>query len=255
MTEGLSEGEIMQLVNRYIGVSGGYLGVPYSFTYRTHGEFYAEFCNLSVALKGLGATREVFMATVASLPPRDQAKVLHGVIDCFPPTQEGGPVSRSEMATKLQVWIARLESAPLVGKANLPISKEAVMRALADVDTLIAAGKPLSAVDRVHTALHGYLQDACLGEQITYQRKDSVVNLLRKLQNKHSGFQEVGPRRQDIMTVVNAFAQVLDALLPVRNNATLAHPNDTLLGDDEAYLFINAARTIFQYLDAKMSKT
>jgi hypothetical protein len=245
----------MQLVNQYIGGIGGYLGLPDRFTYKTHGEFYAEYCSLSVTIPEEGTTRDSFIAIVASLPPRDQAKVLSGVIDRFPPFQEGAPASRPEMATKLQSWINRLESRPLVGKANLRISKIAVDRALADVETLIAAGEPLSAVDRVHTALHGFLQVACAEEEITYHRNDSVVKLLRKLQTKHSGFQEVGPRRQDIMTVVNAFAQVLDALLPVRNNATLAHPNDTLLGEAEASLFINAARTIFQYLDAKMSET
>jgi hypothetical protein len=37
---GLTNGQILGIVNRYIGVSGGYLG---DFTYGTHSDFYAEY--------------------------------------------------------------------------------------------------------------------------------------------------------------------------------------------------------------------
>ena len=37
----LTDPEIVRIVNRYIGVSGGYLGIPERFTYRTHSDFYA----------------------------------------------------------------------------------------------------------------------------------------------------------------------------------------------------------------------
>jgi hypothetical protein len=45
MSAGLTNGEVMQVVNRYIGVSGGYLG---DFSYRTHAEFYPEYCELEI---------------------------------------------------------------------------------------------------------------------------------------------------------------------------------------------------------------
>ena len=47
MSGGLTDAEIVRIVNRYIGVSGGYLGLPDRFTYRTHADFYAEYCDLS----------------------------------------------------------------------------------------------------------------------------------------------------------------------------------------------------------------
>jgi hypothetical protein len=43
----------------------------------------------------------------------------------------------------------------------------------------------------------------------------------------------------------------MDALNPARNRGSIAHPNDELLDSDEAMLFINAARTVLQFLDAK----
>ena len=95
MSGGLTEAEIVRIVNRYIGVSGGYLGLPDRFTYRTHAEFYAEYCDLSVDLSPFeGTTRETFMAALASLSSRDQAKVLRGLIERFPPDERGAPTSR-----------------------------------------------------------------------------------------------------------------------------------------------------------------
>jgi hypothetical protein len=38
-----TENLIIKIVNRYIGVEGGYLG---DFTYRNHREFYPEYCDL-----------------------------------------------------------------------------------------------------------------------------------------------------------------------------------------------------------------
>ena len=41
----LTPQEVMKVVNRYIGVSGGYLG---DFSYRTHAEFYPAYCDLDI---------------------------------------------------------------------------------------------------------------------------------------------------------------------------------------------------------------
>ncbi len=44
----------------------------------------------------------------------------------------------------------------------------------------------------------------------------------------------------------------MDSLNPIRNHASLAHPNENLLDKDEAMLFINVVRTLLQYLDEKL---
>jgi hypothetical protein len=41
----------------------------------------------------------------------------------------------------------------------------------------------------------------------------------------------------------------------VRNNASVAHPNDDLLGRDEARLVVNVARSLLAYLDGKVATT
>jgi hypothetical protein len=62
----------------------------------------------------------------------------------------------------------------------------------------------------------------------------------------------VGPRPDEITRVLNSMGNVLDALNPIRNRASVAHPNTELLDEPEALLAINAGRTIFAYVDAKL---
>jgi hypothetical protein len=45
----------------------------------------------------------------------------------------------------------------------------------------------------------------------------------------------------------------MDALNPIRNTASVAHPNADLLKKDEAMLVVNSARTLLHYLNAKPS--
>lgn len=70
----LTRQHVMRLVNRYIGVSGGYLG---DFSYRTHSEFYPEFCGVYDVEPDAfdGTTRERFIAILLSRTPHDRAKI------------------------------------------------------------------------------------------------------------------------------------------------------------------------------------
>jgi Abortive infection C-terminus len=133
------------------------------------------------------------------------------------------------------------------------ITNEVVLRALTDAENLIQSSGPTSAVDRVHTVLHGYLIAVCDEAGIAYGERQTMVALLRKLEAEHPKLANLGPRSQNIKTVLNASASILDALLPVRNRGSMAHPNAGLLGEPEAGLIINIGRTPLHYLDAKFS--
>jgi len=80
-----------------------------------------------------------------------------------------------------------------------------------------------------------------------------MVALLRKLEAEHPQLADIGPRAQDIKSVLNAGASILDALLPVRNQGSLARPNAELLEEPGTRLIINVGRTLPNYLDAKLS--
>jgi hypothetical protein len=157
------------------------------------------------------------MAALASLSPRDQAKVLRGVIERFPPDEVGAPSSRPATHVALLAYIKRLESGPLIA-SQTPLG-EVVLRVPTDAENLIQSSGPTSAVDRVHTVLHGHLIAVCEGARIAYGERQTMVAHLRKLEGEHPKLINLGPRAQDIKTVLNSSASILDALLPVRNRS------------------------------------
>ena len=79
-----------------------------------------------------------------------------------------------------------------------------------------------------------------------------MAKLFKTLRQHHSALKDLGTRSQEIERVLQSFANIMDALNPIRNNASVAHPNKNLLERDEALLVINAARTLLHYLDAKL---
>lgn len=248
---GLTNQEIMKIVNRYIGVSGGYLG---DFSYRTHAEFYPEYCNLDIDLyQHQGTTRERFITVLESSPPDAQAKIVRGVLQRFPLDAEYKPTTRTREFYDELIDIAhRLEGASPVASPEPKITSAVIERTIGDVEALIQTSGAVSGVDRVHTALHSYLRAVCDQDSISYNKNDSMTRLFKLLRQNHPTLQNLGTSSQNIERVLQSFASIMDALNPIRNTASVAHPNENLLEKDEAMLVINAARTLLHYLDAKL---
>lgn len=145
------------------------------------------------------------------------------------------------------------ENAPApVAAPTLLISSATVERALDDATLLIRSSGAASAIDRVHTALHGFLRAACERLHLTLTGDESAAALFKKLRSAHPALAATGPRFGEITKICNSLGAILDALDPLRNRASLTHPNPELLGEEEAMLLINSARTILHYLDAKL---
>ena len=107
--------------------------------------------------------------------------------------------------------------------------------------------------DRVHTALHGFLKEECRKAGIEFKNDAAATALLKTLRQNHPRLQDLGARTADIERILNSSASINDALLPVRNRASLAHPNEDLLGDAEAMFVINVTRSLITYLAAKLT--
>jgi hypothetical protein len=82
----------------------------------------------------------------------------------------------------------------------------------------------------------------------------TTTQLYKALRASHPAFAGIGPRAQDVSRVLESFAAVLDALTPLRNKASLAHPNPALLEEPEAMAVISAARTLLRYVDDCLSR-
>jgi len=244
----MSTKEIARFVNLYIGVSDGYLG---DFSYRTHADFYPTYCDLDINPNLYeGTTRERFIEILSTRPPYEQAKIVRGILEKHP--AGSSDVRTQAMHDEYAALADRLEGGGMV-PGDMPVATmEVVRRAIDDVEALLDKGGATSAVDRIHTSLHGHLRYLCDEAGIEYTRNDSTVVLLKKLRLEHPRLQDLGPRSQDIEKILNSCGSILDAFNPVRNNASVAHPNKDLLGREEARLVVNVGRTLLTYLDGKL---
>jgi hypothetical protein len=149
-----------------------------------------------------------------------------------------------------------LDVDPEVGPAPVPrpslaIISDTVERALSDAERLIATQGATSGVDRVHTALHGYLRSLVGDAGLTAPEDAGITDLFRLLRERHPAMRAQGPRHADIDAIMRALANIVHVLNPLRNRATIAHPNEILLGEPEAMLVINSVRTLLHYVDAR----
>src|SRR6476469_5262989 len=209
----LTNPEIMKIINQYIGVYNGYLG---DFSYRTHAEFYPDYCELDIDPSQYeGTTREKFIAILRSSPPQVQAKIVRGVLQRFPSDEQ------SELYKELLVIAKRLEGTSPVLSPDPKINSAVVERAIGDV------------------------------ENIVYDKDDSMTKLFKLLRQHHPALCDLGARSQDIERILQSSANIMDALNPIRNKASVAHPNEDLLNKEEAMLVINVTRSLLHYLDAK----
>lgn len=124
--------------------------------------------------------------------------------------------------------------------------------ALADAEQLILSRGPLSAVDRVHTAFHGYLRALAERSGLTGGDDASITQLFKLLRKEHPKLRDFGNQGEDAFKVLMGMATVLDSLNTIRNRASRAHPTESTLEEPEAMLAINAARSLLHYLDEKM---
>lgn len=129
----------------------------------------------------------------------------------------------------------------------------AVEAALADSERLLnSGGGAASALDRAHTALHGYLLAHCAGKTPQPLPTDgSFQAAFGFLQKEHPAFKYDGTRSKEIGMVLSGCGKIIEASNTLRNKASMAHPNNDVLPEPEAMLVVNAMRSILHYLEMK----
>jgi len=138
-----------------------------------------------------------------------------------------------------------------VALPNLKTTGSTINQAIEDAKALLVTQGATSALDRVHTVLHGYLKNVCKDAEIIYSEEVTLNQLLNTLKKSHPALVN---RNENTDQILKSLANILDKLNPLRNNSSLAHSNDTLLDHDEAMIVINTVNTILSYLDSKLTK-
>lgn len=158
-----------------------------------------------------------------------------------------------DLRNKAEDQLENLATSSGVSSPEPSFTSAVVRLSLQEAERQIGQGHPLSAVDRVHTAIHGHLRLLCGEEGITFANDASVTALMKLLRKYHPALATSSPYGGEIGRVLNAMSSILNELNTIRNNGSMAHPNENLLGEAEAMLAVNAGRTILGYLDAKLS--
>lgn len=241
--------EIRLVVHDYIGVQSGYLG---DFSYRTHRDFYPDYCDLEIDPDEFeGTTRARFEHILKTSPPKVQAKILRGVLAKYPPRDDP---SRTDLAKKIEAVASRLEGQAIEIAPPAIVSDAAAVRlALEDAEALEAQGKHVSAFDRIHTALHGYLKQECVKAGITFDDDDPTITVLFKaLRNQHPRLIENVPYAEERKKLLSSMSAGLDSLGAIRNHGSLAHANENLVRPQEARLAVNYVKAVLHYLEASL---
>jgi len=140
-----------------------------------------------------------------------------------------------------------------VSAPDLRASARAVELALADAERMLADGLSSNALDRIHTVLHGHLVQIC-AEADLVEGPTERLNLtaaFSRLRKKHPAYVYTGPRGDLTEKAMNASATFLDAFNPLRNSASVAHPNEAVVPQAEAMYLINMARSLLHYVEMK----
>lgn len=250
--------EINLLVESYIGTTDGYLN---HFSYSKHDRFYPLYCNLDIDVSAYRAkghtTRTAFIQILKDAQPRDQAKIIRGIFEMLPaPEKADDEMGRKKrtMYVELLAVATRLEADGQVDSPAIQKTSETVYEALKDAEALLKTRGPQSAVDRAHTALHGYLKKLCHDRGETLPDDPSLTLLFKTLREKFSEFSATIPHDSEAKRVFGSIASALDSLNTIRNRATLAHPNELLLDAPEAMLYINLSRAVLAYIESKTRK-
>lgn len=251
--DGMTGAEIYRLVNDYIGADqSGHIG---DFSYRTLTEFYPQYCGITVEVEALrlsGLTkRKIFIQVLTSADRRVQARIIRGVLSKYP--QGGAPGRTHHLSAEFDRVASRLESGAAVEGESLSIQSAVVQRAIDDATMLLRSTGATSGVDRVHTAVHGYLMAICRAAQIDFEERSTINQLLKRLLSDHPALQLDHPRAGDVRTILKGMGSILDSMNPIRNQASVAHPTEHLLDEDESVLVIDASRTLLNYINRKLA--
>ena len=257
---GMSQREIQWLVEDYIGVNSGYLR---RFTWAKHEAFYHKFCDLDVDVlryrENGHTTRSGFIQILKDVSPRDQAKIIRGTFKMLPLAQVSDYKNRKEkeaVRDRLLKVAVKLESDGLVDSPEPEESSETVFEALRSADVLLKHCGAEHAVDRAHTAVHGYLKKLCADRGVPLPADPALTAVFKLLRERPEfpEFSTIVAHDAEATRINGGLETARVSLNTIRNRATLAHPNELLLEGAEAMLCINLSRAFIAYLDSKLNQ-
>lgn len=124
-----------------------------------------------------------------------------------------------------------------------------IRKAVDDAEVFIREGRFDSAVDRVHTAFHGYLRTLLAEHSVTYVADDGLPALFAKLHGFYGGSIQPTDVADRVKSILRSAGGMITAVNELRNNNTIAHPNGQLIQKREAQLVIRLVNAVVDYIE------
>lgn len=124
-----------------------------------------------------------------------------------------------------------------------------IRKAVDDAEVFIRESRFDSAVDRVHTAFHGYLRQLLTEHGVDYGADDGLPALFAKLHGYYGGSIQPADVADRVKNVLRSAGGMINAVNELRNNNTIAHPNGQLIQKREAQLVIRLVNAVVDYIE------
>lgn len=158
-------------------------------------------------------------------------------------------LNRKPIYEQVRKTISRLKSNNSVENINSikPIDNDQNFTLLAEsVRKSIEAGKPIEALDRLHTYTMRYARSLCDKYSLQYTKDEPLHSVFGKYKNI---LRENGLVRSAMThKILGNATQQLEKYNNVRNNESLAHDNE-LINDNEALLILNSIANLIRFVD------
>ena len=126
---------------------------------------------------------------------------------------------------------------------------EVITKAIEDAELFMLEGKYDSALDRVHTAFHGYMRKILDNKGVSFEESETLGQLYNKIHNHISDNISSSDISCLVKTMLRSASGVVSSMNDLRNRHSLAHPNENLISEREAKLAIQIIRDIVAYLN------
>lgn len=113
-----------------------------------------------------------------------------------------------------------------------------------NINDSINSGKPVFALDRLHTLMQKYLKELCLKHDIYFKEDDRLDVLFKKYVANIKDYLDSKMTLSILKSSISLFSQYNE----IRNNYTYAHDNN-VLGDIESKLIFNNIVNVKNFID------
>lgn len=125
---------------------------------------------------------------------------------------------------------------------------DSVFKAISDAEESMTNGQYENAIDRVHTAIHGYFRSILEQNGIQFQQDEKINKLYKQIQFLIENEIEPAEVASLVKTTVRSASGIISTLNDVRNRHSLSHPSASIIGKNEAKLVISMANAIVEYI-------